>query len=89
MAGPEDLPDELKKAYEQNRADFAELDRQLRSVQEAARLRLVESGHSFDRDAMYCYLCGCPDFIEPEFGPSGECGRDYCHSSIAQHHGGL
>jgi hypothetical protein len=76
------LTDAQEKAYAENEADFAKLDQQIRSVQEAATARLSAIGLRFDEDSTACLLCGC-DAME---GPGADC--DNCGHRIWKHRGG-
>ncbi|GAB3002233.1 hypothetical protein GCM10023080_079890 [Streptomyces pseudoechinosporeus] len=78
-----DLTDAQKKAYEDNKANFGDLEKQIRSFEEAANSRLAASGLRFDPDAPYCYLCPCHEFESS----TTRCARSTCGHSMTSHHG--
>ena len=79
-----DLTDDQKKAYAENEADFAELEKQIRSLAETAKSRLTASGlrHGPGTE-FYCYLCSCREFQ----GSDHQCTRSTCRHSRLRHEG--
>ncbi|MFI2371609.1 hypothetical protein [Streptomyces sp. NPDC018833] len=81
------LTDAQKRAFQQNEADFAKLEEQMRSVEEAATARLSASGLEFDEDRRNCYLCLCSGFESSGSStrPSTRCAN--CPHQMTRHAG--
>ncbi|MGW6543360.1 hypothetical protein ACWGBH_10990 [Streptomyces massasporeus] len=64
MRSDYDLTDDQRKAFEENRADFAELKQQMLGFAEAAHSRLVASGlhRGPGTHPHHCFLCPCTEF---------------------------
>lgn len=70
-----DLTDAQQKAFEQNRADFAELKKQMRGFAETANSRLDASDLRRDLNPNRCLLCSCSEFRGTP-GDSCTCGHE-------------
>ncbi|MFJ3508573.1 hypothetical protein [Streptomyces luteogriseus] len=71
-----DLTNDQKKAFEENRADFAELKKQMLGFAEVARSRLAASGlhRGAETHPYHCFLCACTEFRGPP-GDNCPCGH--------------
>ncbi|MFB7241956.1 hypothetical protein ACFCYX_05700 [Streptomyces populi] len=80
----DELTDAQKKAFEENKAAFRELDEHRRSIQEAARARLTAHGWEPGlEEHIPCLSCPCPDFQHG--GPLGTCRRSTCGHPLIDH----
>lgn len=81
MQTEHDLTDSQKKAFEENEADFVELNKQMRSFGETASSRLATSGLHRDPNANDCLLCPCGQF---QGAPGDKCT---CGHQMTSHDG--
>ncbi|MFB8237523.1 hypothetical protein ACFC58_13325 [Kitasatospora purpeofusca] len=78
-----DLTEAQKQAFEQNEADFRNLDDHVRDIRETARARLTANGWEPDsNDTRPCFSCPCPDL---QVAAQGKCQRGGCHHPIYDH----
>jgi hypothetical protein len=85
MSSQVELPDEQKNAYEQNDADFADLEKRIRSVSETAVARLVSAGRFPEPpESTQCLRCPCTEFRSEPHHPH-ECAD--CPHSRTSHNG--
>jgi hypothetical protein len=79
------LTDAQKKAFEENRADFAKLKKQMRSFAETANSRLTASGlPRADLHPNRCLLCSCTEF---QGTPNDSCTTLNCGHEMTSHDG--
>jgi hypothetical protein len=86
MQPEDDLTDDQKKAFEQNKADFTEFKKQLRSFTETANSRLAASGLHRDpaTHPNRCLICPCTGF---QGTPGDLCTNTACRHDMTSHDG--
>ncbi|MEH0516908.1 hypothetical protein QBC31_40555 [Streptomyces sp. B21-079] len=65
--------DAVKQAYEQNRADYVELNERLQVLQETAATRLTQAGEDLSLHFFPCLLCECHGYSRDPAIPSTGC----------------
>ncbi|CAM5398186.1 hypothetical protein [Streptomyces pilosus] len=78
-----DLTDAQRAAFEQNEAEFAELESQWRAAREAAEARLRDADYD-PGGPLYCYRCTCSSFV-PSDDDGNVCEREFCRHTAMQH----